>query len=107
VGYKDSGFATTLATYPNGNTHNITSAGDVNNQLDFILLQRRIELWGEGFRFSDIRRLKKGCDRDFVGSNHPDKTTISDPNSWEFTIMIPQKEFDGNVNMDPSTDQNP
>jgi starch-binding outer membrane protein, SusD/RagB family len=105
-GYKDSNFAVDLANYPDGNTLNITSAGNVLNLLDFIILQRRIELWGEGLRYSDIRRLKKGCQRDFAGSNHPDKTN-TEADSWEFTFMIPQKEFDGNVNMDPATDQNP
>ena len=35
-----------------------------------IYLQRRIELWGEGFAYYDLKRLNKGIDRDYEGSNH-------------------------------------
>jgi len=105
--YKDPNISTTLSTIPNGNTLNINTAGPVNNLLDFVILQRRIELWGEGHRVFDIQRLKTGFDRDYTGSNHSDKLTISDPESWQWIMMIPQKEFDGNVNMDPASDQNP
>jgi hypothetical protein len=109
IGYKDTDFAATLAAIPDGNTLSINTAGPVNNLLDFIILQRRIELWGEGFRVFDIMRLKTGFDRAYAGTNHPSmaQIIISDPESWEWILMIPQKEFDGNVNMDPATDQNP
>ncbi len=107
VGYKDPNFAAALAAIPNGNTLNINTAGPVNNLLDFIILQRRIELWGEGFRVFDIERLKTGFDRAYAGSNHSIQLTILDPESWEWIMMIPQKEFDGNINMDPAIDQNP
>jgi hypothetical protein len=33
-----------------------------------IMLQRRVELWGEGFRFLDLKRLDLPLDRN--GSNH-------------------------------------
>ena len=33
-----------------------------------ILLQRRIELWGEGFRFFDLKRTNAALDR--TGANH-------------------------------------
>lgn len=107
IGYKDSDFATTLSAIPDGNTLSLGTAGPVNNLLDFIILQRRIELWGEGFRVFDIQRLKTGFDRAYAGSNHSVQLTITDPESWEWIMMIPQKEFDGNINMDPATDQNP
>lgn len=38
--------------------------------VDEIWMQRRIELWGEGFSFFDIKRLNKGIDRTYVGTNH-------------------------------------
>lgn len=107
VGYKDPDFAATLAAIPDGNILSIGTAGPVNNLLDYIILQRRIELWGEGHRIFDIERLKTGFDRDYPGSNHSDPITNTDPESWEWIMMIPQKEFDGNINMDPATDQNP
>lgn len=107
VGPRDTDFATTLGAITDGNTLNITSAGGVNNLLDFIILQRRIELWGEGHRIFDIMRLKTGFDRDYGGSNHSIKLTKLDPESWDWIMMLPQKEFDGNTNMDAATDQNP
>ena len=105
VEYKDPDFAATLATIPDGNTLNLGSDGPVDNLLDYIILQRRIELWGEGFRIFDIQRLKTGFNRE--GYNHPVPLAITDPDSWEWIMMIPQKEFDGNKNMDPVIDQNP
>ncbi|MBI9052654.1 MAG: RagB/SusD family nutrient uptake outer membrane protein [Bacteroidales bacterium] len=107
VGYKDPNFAATLAAIPSGNTLSLGTAGPVNNLLDLIILQRRIELWGEGFRVFDIERLKTGFDRAYAGSNHSIQLTITDPESWEWIMMIPQKEFDGNINMNQATDQNP
>ncbi|MEO5031918.1 RagB/SusD family nutrient uptake outer membrane protein, partial [Bacteroides ovatus] len=56
--------------------------------LDEILLQRRIELWGEGVRLLDYRRYV-------------------DPENWELTMMIPMTEFDGNESLNIATDQNP
>lgn len=83
----------------------------VDNLLDHIILQRRIELWGEGFRWFDIIRNKTGLYRNYryynKVTNHPTPSTIKDPESWIFTLMIPQTEFDGNISMDIVADQNP
>lgn len=38
-------------------------ANDSNSLRDAIWYQRRIELWGEGFSYSDMMRLQKPCDR--------------------------------------------
>lgn len=38
--------------------------------LEEILLQRRIELWGEGFAYFDLKRNNLGVDRDYEGTNH-------------------------------------
>ncbi len=87
-----------------------TPAGGSVTLLDEIILQRRIELWGEAGRIMDIKRLKTGFSRDFEGSNHPDKLlTLNtlDPEYPDFVMSIPQSEFDGNKNMDEVTDQNP
>lgn len=84
-----------------------TEKNTVTTLMDEILLQRRIELWGEGFRIFDIMRLKSGFSRKYTNSNHSIKLEVTDPESWEWIMMLPIKEFDGNVNMDPVKDQNP
>jgi hypothetical protein len=100
--------AATLTTDdPNGPT---TPASGPVTLLDEIILQRRIELWGEGHRIHDIKRLKTGFTRDFEDSNHPDKLLAKNtlnPEYEDFVMSIPQSEFDGNNNMDETSDQNP
>jgi hypothetical protein len=59
-----------------------------------ILLQRRIELWGEGFRFYDLKRLNQPLDR--TGANHDASVAVVltipvDDVRWEF--LIPQDEI--------------
>ncbi len=41
-----------------------------NVTVDDVWMQRRIELWGEGFSYFDLKRLNKGIDRTYDGSNH-------------------------------------
>ena len=85
----------------------VTATGQ--DLLDAILLERRIELWGEGFRMRDIRRLQIPLDR--TGSNH--QAYANDPvhlelpaNSPLFIYQIPQDEIDSNREIS-SADQNP
>lgn len=60
--------------------------------IDEIMIQRRIELWGEGFRFYDLKRLNLPLDR--RGSNHVASVIDSkfqEPagtNNWQFKIPI-------------------
>ncbi len=100
--------ANTLTTNdPNGPT---TPANGSVTLLDEIILQRRIELWGEVGRILDIKRLKTGFSRNFEGSNHTDKLlsrNTLDPEYPDFVMSIPQSEFDGNKSMNENTDQNP
>jgi hypothetical protein len=85
------------------------SIGTPTTLMDQIILQRRIELWGEAERIFDILRLKTGFNRNATGSNHSVKLTWDtlDPANKEFILTIPQKEFDGNTAMDANKDQNP
>jgi hypothetical protein len=93
-----------------------SSVGEVSTLLDEILLQRRIELWGEVGRIYDILRLGKGWTRTWsVGgeeSNHTDRLTkyadhLNFPADYlECIMMIPQAEIDNNPNIGPE-DQNP
>ena len=87
------------------------TSDETGSLLEEIILQRRIELWGEFGRIYDIRRLKQGFRRttdmgwptDALLNNRP----TDDPESYMWVLTIPQSEFDGNVNMDPTVDQNP
>jgi hypothetical protein len=75
-----------------------------------IILQRRIELWGETERIFDILRMKTGFNRNAAGSNHSQKLANINtllPDNKEFILTIPQKEFDSNPALDATTDQNP
>jgi hypothetical protein len=46
----------------------VLSANTGQALVDEILIQRRIELWGEGFRFLDLKRANAPLDR--TGANH-------------------------------------
>lgn len=81
-----------------------TEARDVMNQLLYsrisgtaqqtlnleqVLLQRRIELWGEGFAYFDLKRLNRGVDRAYTGTNHETTARIAVPAGdirWNFEI---------------------
>jgi hypothetical protein len=76
-----------------------------------ILLQRRLELWGEGFSLIDIKRLNQGLNRPTGAGNHgapsldPAVYTTS-PEDPRFIMRVPQRELNNNPNMSPA-DQNP
>jgi hypothetical protein len=65
-----------------------------------IMDSRRIELWGEGFRWFDLKRLNQNLKRDDVGSNHVSTVVNSvfniantDP---RWNLKIPRQELDAN-----------
>ncbi len=99
-----------------GNTQSFGSVGKIQTLLDEILVQRRIELWGEAGRIFDILRLAKGWTRTWetggVKSNHTNCLTkyseyLSFPADYiECILMIPQAELDNNPNIN-AEDQNP
>lgn len=79
--------------------------------LNEILLQRRIELWGEGFSLIDVKRLKLGLNRPTGTGNHGSPSLdpivyILPDGSPRFLAKIPQRELDNNQSMTPA-DQNP
>ncbi len=99
-----------------GGEQTFASTGTVATLLDEILLQRRIELWGETGRIFDILRLAKGWTRDWsVGGKKSNHTNILSkyaeyaafPADYiECILMIPQTEIDNNPNISDE-DQNP
>lgn len=82
-------------------------AGD--GSVEEIALQRRIELWGEGFRYFDLRRTATGIIRDYEGSNHNYELMTIAANVpahdklWVF--QIPQREMQENTQLSEA-DQN-
>jgi hypothetical protein len=79
--------------------------------LNEILLQRRIELFGEGFRLFDIKRLHIGLNRTVSPGNHGapsfDAVVYTLPDqSPKFLLRIPQGELNTNKALTPA-DQNP
>jgi hypothetical protein len=66
--------------------------------IDEIMIQRRIELWGEGQRFFDLKRLNLALDRN--GGNHSSSINGSlmdvPAGDTRWTSLIPQAEMDAN-----------
>lgn len=63
--------------------------------VDDIWFQRRIELWGEGFSFFDIMRLKKPMDRS--KANFPSSAAFNlSPESQILLWLIPEDEINQN-----------
>ena len=89
---------------------------ETGSLLEEILIQKRIELWGEFGRTFDIRRLKQGFQRTsdqgwpdgllLVNKNGTLRPTAN-PDNYMWVLTIPQAEFDGNINMTVDKDQNP
>lgn len=74
--------------------------------IDEIILQKRIELWGEGFAFFDLKRLGNPVIRDYEGTNHPNYGRFDIPvGDNKFLFMIPQDEVDANPDILPNNPQ--
>jgi hypothetical protein len=72
-----------------------TSTGDA--YITEIMDSRRVELWGEGFRFFDLKRLNLSLNRN--GSNHNTALAVAmtvpaGDNTWQW--LIPQAEINAN-----------
>jgi hypothetical protein len=91
-----------------------TKTGD--DLIEEIMFHRRVELWGEGFRFFDLKRTDSDLNRN--GMDNPRVSSVtyttiattlfkdraSKNNLWEY--KIPQDEIDVNRAINPE-DQNP
>lgn len=80
---------------------------ETGSLLEEIILQRRIELWGEFGRIYDIKRLRQGFVRT-AEMGHPSAALrptlkLDDPESFDWVLTIPQAELDAN----PYIVQNP
>ena len=76
-----------------------TNAGQA--LIDEILVQRRVELWGEGFRFFDLKRLDQSLDRttvpNFVSASVGGVMQVpAGDNRWVFAIPIAELQANPN-----------
>lgn len=113
---RDPDYATSLRRLVDSEEQTFGTVGNVVTLMDMILLQRRIELWGETGRIFDILRLGKGWTRYWeVGTEKTNHTNylskyaeyLNFPADYiECILMIPQVELDNNPNIN-AEDQNP
>lgn len=98
----------TLAVKRNPSYVKSTKTG--TDLIEEIMVQRRIELWGEGFRFLDLKRTNTPLNRN--GANHlvdPTSSMMSQSapsgnNNWQY--KIPLSEINANPAIGPAN-QNP
>ncbi len=73
---------------------------ETGSLLEEIILQRRIELWGEFGRVYDIKRLRQGFKRT-ADMGHPALALLNnihtdDPETFDWVLTFPAKEVDAN-----------
>jgi hypothetical protein len=89
----------------NRNPSYVQSTNTGQALIDEILLHRRIELWGEGFRFTDLKRLNLPMTRVGIPNHLPALIQVSTIPAgdiqWEF--LFPQDE----INQNKAIIQNP
>ena len=92
--------------------YDVTIYGTQTALMDHIKFQRKLELWGEGFGYTDHIRWDMGFDHGTDGGSGASETLYQDGfrqdkpsvnNAWIF--KIPQAEIDANPNLGPG-DQN-
>jgi len=94
----EPGARTALFTLMSNRDPNYTLSTNSGQALiNEILLHRRIELWGEGFRFLDLKRLNEPLNRN--GGNHTASVSLiydvpAGDKLWEF--LLPQNEINSN-----------
>ena len=74
--------------------------------LDDILIQKRIEFWGEGIVYYDYKRLKKGVLRTMPNTNYPDDYQLNSKDGYvapwmNFYIPEIERSFNQGIVMNP------
>ena len=73
-----------------------------------MMLQKRIEFWGEGILFFDYKRLNQGITRGYSGTNVPATATFNtDGRSPQWNIVITRGEYQSNKGIKHPDDNNP
>lgn len=75
-----------------------------NSFIDELLLQKRIEFWGEGILIFDYKRLGAGITRGYEGTNHaPVYSYNSEGRSPQWNFVITRGEFQANKAINDDT----
>ncbi len=76
--------------------------------LDDMMIQKRIEFWGEGILFFDYKRLGLGIKRGYPGTNHPEVYCYNcEGRNPQWNIVITRAEYQYNVGIDKDKTNNP
>ena len=76
--------------------------------IEELMLQRRIEFWGEGILFYDYKRLNRGMTRGYTGTNIPAVATFNcEDRSPQWNIVITRGEYQSNKGIRHPQDNNP
>jgi starch-binding outer membrane protein, SusD/RagB family len=100
AGGQDATAANVLFTLvKNRDANYVLSSNTGNALINEIMTHRRVELWGEGFRFYDLKRLNQALNRN--GANHVPAvasvmTVPAGDKQWQF--LIPRAELNANRN---------
>lgn len=105
---RDANYGTILTKRTDSDVYNSNTNAPVETLMEEILLQRRVELWGEAGRIFDLQRLGLGYNRKYEGSNHAETVQAKNTEAASplFIFPLPQSEIDGNENIS-SSDNNP
>lgn len=74
-------------------------AKDMDSFIEALMVQRRIELWGEGLVFFDYKRLNQPVQRHYTGSNYEANYQLNSYKGYVapwMNYMIPEDEKDRN-----------
>lgn len=94
-----------LTLVKNRNPQYVLSTNSGQALIDEIMFNRRIELWGEGFRFTDLKRLNLPLNRNGIPNHLAALISVYDipVGSAEWEWLFPQDE----MNTNPNIVQNP
>lgn len=76
--------------------------------VEAVIWQKRVELWGEGVVFYDFKRLNKGIETGYAGSNIPaDQRFKTDGRAPWWNFCIPESETQRNLALEGYNNPNP
>jgi hypothetical protein len=100
-----SSFLNTYRYRDNGYT---TTASNIEQFREELMVQKRIEFWGEGLIFWDYKRLLMNVTRGYSGTNFPTYYRLNSVVGYYvapwFNAFIPQSEYEKNSAMLPNPD---